>query len=47
MGVCRDLYSQQHGQGQPQATDRQHELPGQDGALASVKVDRGNEGVHR
>ena len=30
-----------HGQGQPHPADQQHALPGQDGAVAALQVDRG------
>ena len=29
-----------HGQGQPHAPDQQHEVPGQDGEVATLKINR-------
>ena len=36
-----DHHHPDHGQGQPQPPDQQHEVPGQDGEMASLQVYRG------
>ena len=37
----RDWDREQDGQGQPHSPDQQHEVPGQDGAVAALQVYRG------
>lgn len=38
-------YARRHGQGRSEEADREHEVPGVDGALASLEEHRSNEGV--